>query len=132
MEEQIQQTIVRLADLKHELTIQLDWAQELFQEYVVSKQYPLSERFKVWVEWCQKRHYSCKIDEKDVPLLGRMVQDNEPYEYERHEEHDWLFFLECFEDDCEGKELLNKYNVTLDDVKELLIETNFGSYRHDW
>jgi len=132
-EEQIQQTVVRLSDLKLELAEQLEQAQSLLREYVVSKQYPIGDRFEVWSEWCKKKEIGWIIHETTMPLLGKLVDDNEPQYYDRYQDYDWRFFLEVFTtDDNEAAELRERYGVTVDDVKELLIEQNFGSYTHDW
>ncbi len=132
MEETVSILVTRLSDLKHELSEQMEQAQDIFRDYVVSKQYPIDDRFEVWVEWCEKENHSWVINEVDVPFIGKIVWDDEVnFEFYLHEKYDWLYFLELF-DDIQGAEMRERYKVTLDDVKELLIETNFGSYIHDW
>ena len=129
LEEQIQLAVVRLSDLKLELAEQLEQYQGLLREYVVSKQYPLDDRFETWADWCDKTHHGCVINEADVPLLGKLVEDGNPTDYDRYVEYDWLHFLECFQEDYD--DLCEQYGVTVDDVKELLIKHNFGSFRMD-
>ena len=127
---------MRLSDLKLELAQTLEQSQEQRRGYVTKKNFPVDDRFEVWSEWCKKRDHDI-ICEVDVPLLGKMVEDEEPNYYERYQDYDWLFFLEAFVgcdmiDDNEAVAMREKYGVTVDDVRELLIRENFGSFRMDW
>ena len=132
VEEQINSVVVRLSDLKLELASQLEKSQEQLRDYVTDTNFPVDDRFEVWAEWCQKKEHGCVIHEADVSLLGKMVDDEEPNYYERYMDYDWLHFLECFTVDYESYKMQEKYSVTVDDVRELLIEQNFGSFRMDW
>jgi hypothetical protein len=124
---------VSLSDLKAEYEAHYMRAQQILREYVVSKQYPIDDRFEVWSEWCMKEKYPWVIDESDVPFFGKIVRDDEnDVEFYHREEYDWLFFLELFDGTNEGADMRERYTVTYDDVKELLIKHNFGDYRHDW
>lgn len=121
-----------LGNMKHALAIAIEDAQEPLRAFVTDKEFPLEHRFEAWAEWCDKTHHG-HINEADVPLIGKMVDDGEPFHYVNNEEHDWLFFLEIFSaDDNEAREICKRYSVTIEDVKELLIEQNFGSFRMDW
>lgn len=120
-------TVENLRKLKAALESGLEEAQDRFREYVTNKSFDLKNRFAVWSEFCGKKKFG-HINEADAPLFGKMVDDWEPFPFERYETHDWEFFLDCFMDDTnEAHELCEKYNVTLEDVMEMLIETNFGS-----
>jgi len=130
-EEQIGQLVIRLSNLKLELNGVLADAQDDLRQYVVSHQYPLEDRFEVWAEWCVKNHYNC-ITEADVPLIGKMIENGEPSYYERYDKFTWNFFLEYFTDNHGCDKMWEKYGVTVDDVKEFLIQQNFGSFMMDW
>ncbi len=130
MEQNAGELVVSLSDLKAEYESHYLNAQKVLREYVVTTHYPIADRFEVWAEWCKKKEHGF-IHEADVPLLGRMREDEEPNYYERYQDYDWLFFLECFNDEYEGADMREKYGVTVDDVKELLIEQNFGSFTMD-
>jgi len=124
---------VRLSDLMLEFHETKEQAQEILREYVVTTHYPIADRFEVWAEWCEKEDHRWKINEADVPFFGKIVNDDEvDYEFFRHEVYNWLFFLEMFDDTNEGAGMREWYEVTSDDVKELLIKHNFGSFRMDW
>jgi hypothetical protein len=126
--ERVQYWCHRLSDLKLELAGEIEDAQTCFRIFVTDKQHPLEDRFEVWTQWCEKKDHRCVINASDVPLIGQMVQDREPGDYFRHEVFDWSYFLEALEE----PEMREKYSVTTDDVKELLIKHNFGSFRMDW
>ncbi len=131
LEQQAGEMIVRLSELRSEYTSHWNHCQSVLREYVIS-QYPLDDRFEVWAEWCDKENHDF-ISEAGIPFLRKMVTD-EPVCYERYQDYDWLFFLECFNDETnsEAVEMREKYGVTVDDVKELLIKHNFGSFTMDW
>ncbi len=132
-EKQIQETVIRLADLRLELSSRLEAAQNMLREYVTFKEYSIQDRFDVWSEWCKKKNFDCGNLE-EFPLFRKMVDDEEPYKLFRYEEFDWLFFLEIFSDpyDSQAAEQRERYGVTSDDVKELIIKHNFGTFRMDW
>ena len=133
MEQRAGELVVRLSDLKAEFESHYRDAQEVLREYVVTTHYPVIDRFEVWAEWCKKKEHGWKINEADVPFFGKIVNDDEnDFEFYRHEEYDWLYFLEMFDDTNEGADMRERYEVTSDDVKELLIKHNFGSFRMDW
>jgi hypothetical protein len=124
--------VCRLSDLKLELTETQLQAQEPLRDYVTNTSFPIDDRFEVWSEWCDKRDHGCVIHEADVPLIGKMVDDCEPNDYERYADYSWEHFLAAFTDKYDGDKMRERYGVTVDDVKELLIRENFGSYTHDW
>lgn len=130
---QVQDTVIRLADLKLELTSRLEAAQSMLFKYVSSEEYPIGERFEVWTEWCEKKNYD-RGNLTDIPLFQRMVSLDVPYEFYRYEKFDWLFFLEQFSEDGqpEAAKHREQFGVTSDDVRELIIKHNFGSFMMDW
>jgi hypothetical protein len=128
----IGELVCRLSDLRAEYQGLYGQSQQYLRDYVTARQFPVDDRFEVWAGWCEKEYHSCTINEADVPLFGKMVDDEEPIRYERYEEVDWLTFLECFDDNTnEAIEMREKYSVTVDEVKETLIQTNFGSFKVD-
>ena len=133
MEQRVGELVVRLSDLKREFDSHHICAQEILREYVVTTHYPVADRFEVWAEWCKKKEHGWIINEVDVPFFGKIVRDDEnDYEFSQYEVYDWLFFLEIFDDTNEGADMRERYGVTSDDVRELLIKHNFGSFRMDW
>ncbi len=133
MEQQAGELVVRLSDLKTEFESQYQDAQEILREYVITTHYPIADRFEVWSQWCNKENYDWIIHEAEIPFFGKIVDDPEFCEnFYRYEEYDWLYFLDLFNDTNEGVDMRERYEVTSDDVKELLIKHNFGGYRYDW
>ena len=130
-EKQIQETVIRLADLKLELSSRLEAAHNMLRKYVTSKEYSIQDRFEVWTEWCEKKDYDCM--NLKIPLFQKMVSVGKPFAFHRHEKFDWLFFLEVFsDDDSIAAKYREQFGVTSDDVKELIIKHNFGTFRMDW
>lgn len=127
---QVGELVVRLSALRAEYESQCQDAQETLREYVTSP-YPIADRFEVWSEWCKKKDYGCVIDENDVPLFGKIVDADHWGEFCQYENYDWLYFLDMFDVD-EGADIRKQYSVTSDDVRELLIKHNFGSFTMDW
>jgi len=99
-------------------------SQQILRDFVLDKSYPLEERFRVWTAHCDKNHYEWIIQDQQMPLISAWVHNDEPYEYYKYETWDWERYL----GHIKGGEL--KYDV--DEFKELLIETNFGSFTNDW
>ena len=133
-EEQIGNIVVRLSEMRYDYQTLLVDSQADLRGYVTNKSFPLEDRFEVWAEWCEKEHHDCQINEVDVPLFGAVVtEDIESIEFGCHPDrgctYDWNHFLEGFEEDPDCRE---RFKVTVDDVKEMLIKTNFGGYTYDW
>ncbi len=129
--EQIANLVTRLGDLRNEYYGVLARAQNDLRRYVVNRQYPLDDRFEVWADWCEKENHD-HINEADMPFFGKIVEDPEFCEnFYRYEVYDWLYFLELFDDTNEGADTRERYSVTSDDVRELLIKHNFGSFIMD-
>ena len=129
-EEHICNILVPLSDLHHEYHSLLEDSQDELRGYVTNTNFSIDDRFDVWVNWCDKDHRNHLINEDDVPLFGKIVEDLYSYFY-HHEEYDWLYFLELFDGNTERAALMrDKFCVTVDDVKEMLIKTNFKGYTH--
>jgi len=118
-----------LTDLKTRLETAEKVAAPLLRQYVTDKSFPIDERFDVWKKWCKKKVHGWSICGTEVPLFGQLVEDC-TFDFDRYVDYDWKYFFERFEDTY--WKLQEKYDVTMDDVKEALIETNFGSFTHDW
>jgi len=84
-----------------------DEVQDQLREYVCDKDIPLEERFRVWAEYCAKKHYSLLTSREFVrALMRRKIAPPE-----RRHQFIWNDFV----------------IKPLDEMKEMLIEENFGS-----
>lgn len=99
--------------------------QPTLRQYVTDKSFPLDERFQVWVAYCDKEYHGCVIHKGEFGLIGAMVDDCWPTDYERYCTYTWEGFLDWIKD--EPDVYLNE-----EKFKEMLIETNFGSFVMDW
>lgn len=125
----IQVLIEGLRSLKVTFQNNLTAAQGTLRDYVLDRDVTLEYRFMVWAEFCDKRHHDCVINETKVPLFGKMVLDGEPYEYDKYVDYGWDHFYDALEEDEDQRD---RYGVTMEEVQELLIKTNFGSFTYDW
>lgn len=97
--------------------------------YVTDRTFPLNARFLVWSEYCVKKESGDSPGSNEFGIIGKMVNDREPIDYDRYAVYDWDWFLDQIQED---EDLATKYGVTVDEFKEQLIETNFGSFVMDW
>lgn len=110
--------------------------QPTIRAFVTNKDFPLEERFRVWKDYAEKVEHDCIIG-GEVKVLGQMVEDQfPPYRFEdRHKEYDWCYFfytvVDAFHEKWGNKDIIN-YVSSVDEFKEVLIETNFGSFYMDW
>lgn len=102
-------------------------AQPALRRYVTDKSFPLEDRFAMWSQYCVKEGASWIPSSGDFGLVGDIVRDD-PESFSRYATYDWDDLLELYH----GCELAEKYDVTEDEFTELLIETNFGSFKMDW
>jgi len=100
--------------------------QATLRRYVTDKSLPLDERFHVWSIYCDKECRDSVLARGDFGIIGDMVRDCKPYDYDRYRTYTWEDFLECIQDEPE------EFGVTVEQFKELLMETNFGSFVMDW
>lgn len=125
-------------------------AQAELREFVTGDA-PISERYEIWRKYCTKETHGWVIHEADVPVIGKYV-DEKPDYFDRYAEYDYDYFFDCLRDklpyeldddgmdaDAEEQELdedqqwLADQGISSeDDIKELLIEENFGSFTYDW
>lgn len=131
--EQIEYRVTRLHALRYEYLSELAFSQDVLRAYVLNKDYPLDDRFEIWEEWCEKEYHDGVINNADVPLIGAVVteaieSDEFGYTPDRYCDYDWNYFLDLFED----PDYRERFKVTVGDVKEMLIKTNFKGYTHDW
>jgi hypothetical protein len=99
-------------------------SQPKLREFVTDKSVPLDERFRVWSTWCEKKDDGWIPARGDFGIIGNLVRDGIPYDYDRHRVYTWEDFLSYAEDD--------EVSMSVEQFKELLIETNFGSFTMDW
>jgi len=104
-------------------------SQPALRRYVTDKSFPLEERFPVWVNHCKKEEGGWCPGSNEFGPIGKMVNDCEPTDYDRYAVYDWDFFLDAIQED---EDLQSKYKITVDEFKEQLIDTNFGSFIMDW
>ncbi len=103
--------------------------QPSLRRYVTDKSQPLDERFAVWSEHCKKEEGGYYPSAGEFGVMGDMVTACDPYDYDRYAMYNWDYFLDTLQDD---EKLQTKYKITVDEFKEQLIETNFGSFVMDW
>ena len=82
-------------------------------------------------KYCKKEEYGWIIHKGKFGIIGQLVDDGWPQDYERYREYDWEFFLEAMDDEYYRED---KYcpKISVGEFKEMLIETNFGSFMNDW
>lgn len=111
--------------------------QEELRAFVTNKNNPLDERFRVWSEHCDKKEERWIIHKGQYGVIGQMVDTNWPMEYDKYRVYTFDDFIEYVEDYHEDEE--DEYNKpdgfkipSNDELKEMLIKTNFGSFTMDW
>ncbi len=115
-------------------------SQETLREFVTDKTYGLDVRFDIWKNYCNKEHSEWVIDETEFGLIGTWVQHLVAcYDYyEKGRTFDWEYFLGWVEENLydekwgTNREEMLKDISSVDDFKEILIQTNFGSFINDW
>lgn len=100
--------------------------QPVLRKFVTDTTLPLAERFNVWKKFCDKTKAPWIIRRGEFGLIGQWVDECKPYEFDRYRLYDWKHFLEFVKDDPE------EAGITEEAFKEMLIETNFGSFYMDW
>jgi len=114
--------------------------QELLMSYCLSDLYPLEERFDIWKRFCNKVESAWVIHKGDFGIIGEMVDNCFPYDYDKYREYDFECFLDWIEEankDVEdftyGWPSIMKIDLpTVDQFKEMLMKVNFGSFVMDW
>ena len=100
--------------------------QPTLRQYVTDKSFPLMIRFQVWETYCDKEHRDWALARGEFGIIGDMVSDCRPYDNDRYRTYTWRDFLGYIENEPE------EFGVTVEQFKELLLETNFGSFVMDW
>ena len=101
--------------------------------FVLDKKNSLKERFRVWSEYCGKIHKSYIIHKGEFGIIGDLVDARWPSDYDKYREYTFNDFLDYIKnlDDYEDLPKHVKQPST-NEFKEMLIETNFGSFIMDW
>jgi hypothetical protein len=108
-------------------------AQPKLRKIVTNKNEPLKERFKIWAEHCIKKDEPWLIHKTQYGIIGEMVDSCWPGDYNKYRVYTWEDFLHYIEYIDEYDELPSTINkLSIDEFKEMLIETNFGSFTMDW
>lgn len=98
--------------------------QPALRQYVTDKSFSLDERFLIWEAYCDKEHRDYGLARGQFGIIGDLVRACKPDDYQRYCTYTWQDFLSYAEDDEVG--------ITVEQFKEMLIETNFGSFVMDW
>lgn len=120
--------VALLESFKTKYDDQFAEAQETLRNYVTCPEYPLEERFEVWSKWCKKVDHPWVINEQKAGVFGKAVEDR-AYDFDRYRKYDWEDMLDLF---VEGWLMRKQFDMTEEEVKEALIDTNFGSFYMDW
>lgn len=102
----------RLAGLQEQL---LTWCRD--------KSNSLDERFQTWIDFASKHEYIYESRVPNIEIAPQYIQDhfdNKNFDRDRYATYDFWYLV----DDCPEEEE--------NEIKEWLIETNFGSYTLDW
>lgn len=108
-----------------------------------TKRYTLNQRFEIWSKYVIKKEEPCVIDASQYPIIGQMVDDCFPYDYDKYRTYDWEYFLfnavDNFEDHQDPEVWDSGYHKprfttqeSIDALKEEMITLNFGSFEMDW
>lgn len=110
------------------------YTQEILRKFVTNKNNPLDERFRVWSNYCSKEEKGFLIHKGEFGVIGEMVDECWPYEYDRYRTYDYEDFLFHVEDhnNYPDDNPIEIKIPTVNEFKELLIQTNFGSFVYDW
>lgn len=109
--------------------------QPVLRRFVLNRDYTLASRFWVWANLCIKEERAFVIGADEFGIVGNMVRNLIPNDYDRYRTYTWEDFLCYVEDELEDGEdewIMLGTVVTLDRFKEELMETNFGSFYNDW
>jgi len=110
--------------------------QEKLRKFVIDTSTPLDRRFKIWSRFCNKKEENWIIHKGEYGIIGHMVDQCWPMDYDRYREYtfeDFLRFVEDYNDDKESYDQMVGVHVPpVDQFKEMLIESNFGSFTMDW
>lgn len=128
--------IVKQLDYNKKFLHERDVQDEL-RVFVTNKNNPLDERFRVWSEHCDKKEEQWVIHKGQYGVIGQMVDTCWPIEYDKYRIYTFDDFIGYVKDYYEdGEDEYNKPNgfkiPSVDELKETLIETNFGSFVMDW
>lgn len=108
------------------------------------KNFTLDERFEVWSKCAIKKDEPWVIHADEYPIIGGMVDDCFPGDYDKYAEYDWEFFLDAAQEnfkDCQDPadaswltEKTRKFSTKahIDALKEEMINLNFGSFIMNW
>ncbi len=119
---------LRLAWLESEIREYRGNSQWFLREFVTNKSFPLHRRFEIWEKHCEKITTS---EEGDFGLIGKLIEAGDHLGGSIINWVHIIWFIDTVQDEREewsGFIL----DLTVDDVKEALIEENFGSCRMEY
>lgn len=105
--------------------------------------FSLNQRFYVWAKYITKKEKPWVIYQDAYPIIGQMIDDCFPYDYDKCREYDWVFFLDAAMDnldECKDPKIsASEYHEArfptqghVDALKEEMMKLNFGSFVMDW
>lgn len=108
-----------------------------------TKGYTVDQRFEVWSKYATKKEEPWVIHAAQYPIIGKMVDDCHPCDYDKYQEYSWEFFLEVAIDNLEESQdpefrdsgwfkPMFTTQESIDALKEEMMKLNFGSFKMDW
>jgi hypothetical protein len=118
----------------------IESAQPAIREFVTNKDFPLKERFRIWEDYCKKNEEGWIIGSeygKIAEFIRAYAEDNY---YEKNSTIDYECLInsaiseieEAHSIDADEYDLEELIFPSIDELKELIIETNFGECVIDW
>lgn len=105
--------------------------QPTIRSFVTNKDFPLDERYRVWSEYVEKTTDTWIAKGIIGEYLGDKCADGDIDKYKLVDYDDILNYFSYDVEQLEENEE-HSYFGSLEELKELLIEENFGSCEIDW
>lgn len=114
--------------------------QPTIRAFVTNKDFPLKERFRVWEDYCEKNKQTWIAGSKYGKIAEFINNYSEDNYYEKNSTIDYECLINSVIDeiedaqhiDADEHDLEDLIFPSVDELKELLIETNFGQCKIDW
>jgi len=115
-------------------------AQPAIRAFVTNKDFPLEERFRVWSQYAEKNKQGWIIGSEYGKIAEFTTSYAEDNYYEKHSTIDYECLInsaiseieEAHSIDADEYDLEELIFSSIDELKELIIETNFGQCVIDW
>lgn len=123
--------------------------QDKILEYIRNTSFSLEDRWKIWMDLVEKSKNSYIVDpgESEGPIMTELMNYINENDFDRHLVIDYEFLLnihenrlcdEAYDNDSnfytnvEYDQRKEHFKVQLDELKEEILISNFGSYSIDW